>query len=201
MSKENIVDSDYNRKKVNWVKVDSISIGNVLFENQTAFIGDFEANPILKCMEIDGIIGSNIIKHCNWTIDPKNKTLILFSSIQKKSSEECIVIPFRTDLNTISLLILYSVNQGTKNISIDYGSNDSIALNNEIFNTLQNTNIIGDVFIEKGINQSGIIGKPIELDKRIAYSDSVRINNQELRNVMIRTGKRKFRGTKCRISD
>ncbi len=84
---------------------------------------------------------------------------------------------------------------------IDYGSNGSIALNNEIFNTLKNTNIIGDVFIEKGINQSGIIGKPIELDKRITYSDSVRINNQELRNVMIRTGKRKFRGTKCRISD
>ncbi len=152
-------------------------------------------------MEIDGIIGSNIIRHCNWTIDTKNKTLILFSSIQKKSSEECIVIPFRTDYkHNIFTDIIFGQSR-IKNILIDYGSNGSIALNNEIFNTLKNTNIIGDVFIEKGINQSGIIGKPIELDKRITYSDSVRINNQELRNVMIRTGKRKFRGTKCRISD
>ncbi len=69
VSEGNIVDSDYNRKKVKWVQVNSINVGNVSFKNQTAFVGDFEANPILNCLEIDGIIGSILIRQYNWTID------------------------------------------------------------------------------------------------------------------------------------
>jgi len=34
-----------------------------------------------------------------------------------------------------------------------------------------------------------IIGKPVELNRKISYSDSVRISNLSINNVMIRTGK------------
>lgn len=44
-----IIDSDHNRKKVKWAKIGSINIGNISFQKQTAFIGDFEAKspPIM----------------------------------------------------------------------------------------------------------------------------------------------------------
>ena len=72
---------------------------------------------------------------------------------------------------------------------VDYGSNGSIALSNEIYTLLQEKNIVSKTFIEKGINQSGIIGKPVELNRKISYSDSVRISNLSINNVMIQTGK------------
>lgn len=189
VSKGNIVDSDYNRKKVHWVQVDSISISNVSFLNQTAFIGDFDANPIMKCLEIDGIIGSNIIRQYNWTIDQEQNTLSLSSKIEINTFKESIVIPFKTDYQYNMFIDVYIGQSKVKNILVDYGSNGSIALNDEIFTALKEKNIISETFIEKGINQSGIIGKPVVLKREITYSDSVRTNSLHFRSVMIRTGK------------
>ncbi|WP_372801245.1 aspartyl protease family protein [Lutibacter sp.] len=189
VSKSNIVDSDYNRKKVKWVQVDSINIGNVLFQNQTAFIGDFNANPIMKCLGIDGIIGSNLIRQCNWTIDQEKYSLSLSRKMETNTLKESIVLPFKTDYQ---YNIFIDVNLGQtniKNILVDYGSNGSFALSDEIFNVLKEKNIISETFMEKGTSQSGIIGKPVKLNREITYSDSLRINNLNIKNVMIRTGK------------
>ncbi|WP_298286201.1 aspartyl protease family protein [uncultured Lutibacter sp.] len=189
VSKSNIVDSDYNRKKVKWVQVDSINIGNVLFQNQTAFIGDFNANPIMKCLGIDGIIGSNLIRQCNWTIDQEKYSLSLSRKMETDTLKESIVLPFKTDYQ---YNIFIDVNLGQtniKNILVDYGSNGSFALSDEIFNVLKEKNIISETFMEKGTSQSGIIGKPVKLNREITYSDSLRINNLNIKNVMIRTGK------------
>ena len=189
LSKGNIVDSDYNRKKVKWVQVDSINIGNVSFKNQTAFVGDFDANPIMSCLGIDGIIGSNLIRQYNWTIDQEKHSLSLSSKIGTDTRKESFVLPFKTD-NQYNIYLDINIGKSSiKNVLVDYGSNGSIALSNEIFNILQENNIVNKTFIEKGINQSGIIGKPVELNRQVSYSDSVRINNLSFKNVMLRTGK------------
>jgi hypothetical protein len=189
VSKGNIVDSDYNRKKVKWVRVNSINIGNVSFKNQTAFVGDFNANPIMNCLEIDGIIGSNLIRQYNWTIDQEKYTLSLSSKTGIDTREDSLVLPFKTD-NQYNIYVDINIGKlSIKNVLVDYGSNGSIALSNEIFALLQEKNIVNKTFIEKGINQSGIIGKPVELNRKISYSDSVRINNLSIENVMLRTGK------------
>ncbi|MEZ4970380.1 MAG: aspartyl protease family protein [Flavobacteriaceae bacterium] len=189
VSKGNIVDSDYNKKKVNWVQVDSIGIGKVLFSNQTAFVGDFDANPIIKCLEIDGIIGSNLIRNYNWTIDQKQNSLSLSDIIEIDTFKESVVIPFKTDYQYNIFIDAYFGQTKLKNILVDYGSNGSIALNDEIFSALKEKNIIGETFIERGVNQSGIIGKPVGLNREITYSDSVRTNGLQHKNVIIRTGK------------
>ena len=189
VSKGNIVDSDYNRMKVKWVQIESINVGNVLFQNQTAFVADFDANPIMKCLRIDGIIGSNLIRQCNWTIDQEKHILSLSNTIEKDAPKENIVLPFKTD-NQYNIFIDLNIgNSSIKNMLVDYGSNGSIALSNEIFTLLEEKNILNEKFIEKGINQSGIIGKPVELNREVSYSDSVRINNLSIKDVMIRTGK------------
>lgn len=189
VSKGNIKDSDHNRKKVLWAKVDAINIGDVSFMKQTAFIGDFDANPLYKCLKIDGIIGSNLIRHCNWTIDQKQKSLTLFNGIGEDNLKECITIPFKTDYQ-YNMFTDLNLGQATvKNVLVDYGSNGSIALNDDIFTTLKNRNIIGETLIEKGMQQSGIVGKTVDLRREIVYSDSVSIDSIYLKKVMLRTGK------------
>lgn len=189
VSKGNIIDSDHNKKKVNWVQVDSINIGNVSFMSQTAFVGDFDANPLLKCLGIDGIIGSNLIRQTNWTIDQEQKSLSLYSTIDKHVFKDCIIIPFKTD-DQYNIFLDLNIGQAkVKNVLMDYGSNGSISLNNEVFSTLKDRDIIGETLIEKGMRQSGIIGKTVDLNREIAYSDSVCIESVNLKKVMLRTGK------------
>ena len=121
VSKGNIVDSDYNRKKVKWVQVNSINIGNVSFKNQTAFVGDFDANPIMNCLGIDGIIGSNLIRHCNWTIDQEKYALSLSSKTGIDTREEGFVLPFKTD-NQYNIFVDINIGKSSiKNVLVDYG--------------------------------------------------------------------------------
>ena len=188
VSKGYIIDSDHNRKKINWAQIDSVLIGDVLFQNQTAFVGDFEANPIMKCLEIDGIIGSNLIRQSCWTINQEQKTLSLFLSLEKKDYENCIAIPFKTDYQYNIFIDLNFGQSKVKNMLVDYGSNGSIDLSNEIFTTLKDRSIIEAPLLEKGIKQSGIIGNPVDFKREITYSDSVMINDLELENVLIKTG-------------
>ncbi|MDF1672753.1 MAG: aspartyl protease family protein [Vicingaceae bacterium] len=190
ISKGKIVDSDHNRKKVNWSKIDSISIGNVIFKNQTAFVGNFKANPILKCLKIDGIIGSNLIRQCNWTIN-QSQNILTITNINEVNlkQKEGVTIPFKTDYQ-YNLFIDVNFGQSKlNNVLVDYGSNGSIAMSNEIFNALKNKNVFGNILLEKGVTQSGIIGIPIPINRKISFSDSVQIENLHLKNIRVQTGK------------
>ena len=196
VSKGNIIDSDHNRNKVNWVKIDSTLIGSVSFLNQTAFVGDFNANPVLKCLNIDGIVGSNIMRHCNWTINQVEQQLTLKSSMDKAMLHEPTSIPFKTDLQ-YNMFINVNFGQAlVKNILVDYGSNGSVALSKDIFDILKERSIIDQTFKEEGVQQTGIIGKPIDFSREITISDSVSISNLRLNNIELKTGKTNLIGNK-----
>lgn len=189
ISKGNLVDSDHNKTKIKWSQVESIRIGNVSFENQTAFIGDFEANPILKCLGIDGIIGSNLQRHANWTIDQNQGSLILYKGKDAKLSESTSSIPFTTD-HQYNIFININIGQAkVKNILIDYGSNGSIALSDALFATLKNAGVIDKTFEEKGTQQSGLVGQSVDLNREFTYSDAVTIAAMDIQNTKIQTGK------------
>ncbi|MCE4564554.1 aspartyl protease family protein [Maribellus sp. CM-23] len=189
VSSGSIRDSDHNRQKVDWVQVDSVSIGSVAFVNQTAFVADFEANPVISCLGIDGIIGSNLIRHCNWTIDQEQKLLTFDSNIDALALKESVSIPFETD-HQYNIFIDVNLGQArVKNLLLDYGSNGSVALNKEVFATLKEHAVLGNTFKEKGIQQTGIIGESVVLSREITWSDSLRIGHLNPENVLLKTGK------------
>jgi hypothetical protein len=189
ISSGTIVDSDLNKEAINWVSVDAINIGEVTFTGQTAFIGDFQANPILKCLGIDGIIGSNVIRQCNWTIDQAQKSLRLFSTIDAQMYDEHTVVPFITD-DQYNIFINLNIGQSTiKNILVDYGSVGAVSLSDEIFEVLKDRKTIDKIFTESGTNQSGIVGKAVALNRKNTITDAVELYGQPLKNVLLRTGK------------
>lgn len=188
VSEGNIIDSDNNRRAVNWVSVNAIGIGGVNFKDQTAFVGDFQSNPLLKCLEIDGIIGGNLIRHCNWTIDREGMSLHVYSADQNPSRENATAIPFTTD-NQFNIYTSLPIGNATvKNVLVDYGSNGAVAVSEQIFNTLKQQGIIENAYFEKGVNQSGIIGNEVPLDREITQTNSIRFGNEQLQDLVIRTG-------------
>jgi len=180
-----IVDSDNHRKKVIYVGIESIFLGEVPFLDQTAFVGDFKANPILACMEVDGIIGSNLIHFCNWTIDYQNKTISFTNQDLLTDDMNLLSQAFTTD-DQFNIITKLKIGDATiSKLKIDYGSNNSLSMPSEVFLTLVEKNIIKESFVKKGATQSGITGKVKAETSKVAYLDTVKIGNKSFIHVAI----------------
>lgn len=196
VSKGHMVDTDKNRQKISYVQVDTLTIGDIPFVDQTALVVNMEGNPFIACLGLDGIIGSNLMRFCNWQINYQDSLITFSNSSVNNTPENAIAIPFTTD-NQYDMLIDLQFGESTiSDMKIDYGSNGSISLSKSDFNDLNQKGAFGDVFNETGTTQSGIIGDPIKIDRQITIADTIKAGDLMLDNVRIRTGKSKLIGHK-----
>ena len=160
-----------------------------MFEDQAAFVGDFKANPIINCLELDGIIGSNLMRHCNWMIDQKNLTITASNQIRNSIKENSITLPFKSNQQYSMFTDLNFGKSTLNNVLIDYGSNGSVSLTDKIFKTLSDHEVFTSIYTEKGYANSGIVGKPIAIARKRTSTDSIRLDSQPIEKVLIKTGK------------
>lgn len=193
VSSGKIVDSDDNRTEVNYVSVDTLLLGQTPFTQQTAFVADFNANPILKCMDLDGIIGSNLMHHCNWTIDMQNKQLSFSNSPMDTSG---ITVPFRTNLQYDVLVDLKLNDLILPSIKLDYGSNGALSLSNELFDLLLEREDIDTFIVQKGLSQSGIIGTAVESNEKLSPIEAISLGELTFENIVAMSGSMELLGTK-----
>lgn len=194
ISRGRIVDSDKNRSMVQYVQVDTIQLGSIPFLEQTAFVADFTSNPLLECLNIDGIVGSNLMRHANWSIDQIRSEIMFSHELPKEVKEECIPVPFRTDLQYNVLLDLEMGSVTVKDFMMDYGSNGPISIPSHAMDILEELQEVDGSFRETGIKQSGIIGEPVSLDRRIAYMESVDLDGLNIHDVELRTSRSRLIG-------
>ena len=69
----------------------NIRIGKSLFNNIVCLVANTERLANLGCVNIDGVIGTSLIKLCNWKLDPTNQMISFSKSSFKKeiNSTEC----------------------------------------------------------------------------------------------------------------
>lgn len=182
-----IVDSDKNKIRVKYVRVDSMFIGGVRFGNIRAFVGDFQANPTLACLELDGIIGSNMMQVCNWQIDYVGQEIKLSSSAFLK--DEKYSVDFRHDKQYDIMVNMKMGKAKVSNMKIDYGNNSSISVPDEVFEVLTEEEIIESAFAEVGYSQGGLGGSPVPMNRYHGYLDSLSMGNLLSTNLKIKTGK------------
>lgn len=196
VSQGHIVDSDHNRKAVNYVQVDTLLIGSIPFINQTAFVGNFTKNPVFQCLGIDGIIGSNLMRHCNWAIDQKSRQLTLSSGIGEQWIKGSTSVPFKTDFQ-YNILVDIGVGEAkVKSMTLDFGSNGALSMPSDVFSFLKEQEIIDSTYYETGTQQAGIIGTPVNISTEHTISDSVNFNGLALGGVAIRTSPSSLIGTR-----
>lgn len=188
VSRGRIVDSDGNRSGVDFVEVDSIKIGQSIFSAQTAFVADFKANPILDCLDLDGIVGSNLMRFCNWVVDYHSDELILSSYLTESDTAGTLKWPFRTNMQYDLKVELAVGKARLDNVEIDYGSNGSLLLPTETFNILKDQGIIVHTSKKSGKQSGGIVGAEVEVNDETTHSDSVNIAGMYLENVVINSG-------------
>ncbi|MDX2304900.1 MAG: aspartyl protease family protein [Microscillaceae bacterium] len=64
------------------VLLDSIKIGKLCFKQIVAFVTDFNQGEIMKCYEIDGIIGGNLMAAAIWQFDKSRKQIRITKNLK-----------------------------------------------------------------------------------------------------------------------
>ncbi|MCO4820890.1 MAG: aspartyl protease family protein [Flavobacteriaceae bacterium] len=188
ISKGKLTDSDKSKSTVNYVQVKSMNVGGISFKNQTAFVSDLSANPILDCMNLDGILGSNTMRLCNWEFNFQKEQFVIHNNSDFSAPKNAAELPFKTD-KQYDIMIPVGVGANkVRNLKLDTGSNGGLTIPVSIFNTLSDNKRFTSVFTETGKKQSGLFGKAVAINRKLTYTDSIAIKGLAMKDVEIKTG-------------
>ena len=197
ISTSDLTDAQGNKQKTKYVKIDTLAIQDIPFINTSAFVANFENNPVLKCLNIDGIIGSNLMRFYTWQIDLKNNKLRFTDlSINEICDPTFVQSSFYTDDQYSVLMDFKAEEIVVKNLKVDYGFNSWLSLPGNIFDEMENKEVFENVFDKVGTTTSGLFGKPQSHNTKIGVFDICSINNLQVKNLEVQTGKSRLLGTK-----
>lgn len=147
-SSTKVTDSRNTKRKTERTLIKELSIGTVSFENITAVIIDWPENSSIECITGDGIIGNNLIRHCNWVVDYQNKTLTAtdkelkldgISYTNMKYGDKRPYLQLELDSFTIDNVLLDLGSSGSLDLSLrEYEKYPSIKKNYKHFHLLEN---------------------------------------------------------------
>ena len=195
VSKGTLRDSDNSQITVDYVKIPAIELNDVIFKDQVAFVGDFNKNPIIECLGIDGIIGSNMMRFCNWKIDAKNKIIQISNEEFKLQYHDSIKMKFKPNGQYSIKIQTHLGKSKLTNLTLDYGSNGGITVPQRIYDTLTNRNIVKKSILEYGVASSGLGGQLKKINRKFSRVDSLALGNVISNNVPIKIGKSGLLGT------
>lgn len=100
-----VINTDFygNTQRVPMIKIDSITIEGYKFFDVEAIVADL--NQLFPCQNIDGIIGSNVLKRGSWTIDYESLKLSFSESSIIKNKTEGAPFKLREGLIYLDLTI------------------------------------------------------------------------------------------------
>ena len=179
-----VQDSSGNEKEENYVLIDNIKINNINFQNIGAISTDFNKVFEVKCLNLDGIIGSNLMSLAIWEFDYAAQTITITNNrnnlnIDKKSD----VLSFKPKKNQgIPKVDVFINNKKAKRITFDTGSTSDFSMSlNEFSDVVLNSENI-ETF---GNSSTGIYGKGADRKSLYSKVNSIKLGTINLQNQIL----------------
>ncbi|MCB0598104.1 MAG: aspartyl protease family protein [Lewinellaceae bacterium] len=123
-----VSDSQNNRSKLEFVRLESLAFGGVEIAHSAALATDLS---LFHCLGIDGLLGANAMSHFDWEVDYQEETIGLYrkgGAGQPEASYK-IAIPFTTNAQgTPDLEIGIPGRLSTSGLTLDLGSTRGISI-------------------------------------------------------------------------
>lgn len=134
LGKRNAGDSQGSSQKLEFVVIDSVRIGDIIFTNTAALIADLKAAVEINCLKIDGIIGANLMKLAYWKIDPKEKSIFCASNLSDLTNglSDSIALPFQPNFVFKPYISLSLDGKVVDHILWDTGAGDYLSLSKDL---------------------------------------------------------------------
>ena len=153
------IDSQGNSSVLDYVKVSKINIRNAAFLNTTAAVADLKQADAIACLNIDGLIGANLMRKAYWQIDCQQKILrIITNPEQLNIPKESYAIPFTADVTGTPLVHLKIGQVEVRKLKIDTGSVGFLSTDISIYDGIKEKDYILKERSSYGTNSVGLFG-------------------------------------------
>jgi hypothetical protein len=189
IKKELISDINGRLDSTYYLQVPQIQIGKVSFEGITGGLADLNAG-LLACFQIEGIIGSNLLKNSILHIDYVQKKIILTDQIQKLNLSRQNANRLLLEENQATPIIdIKPFPQAKEQVLIDTGDDGFYSMGLRSFQFFMgNTNLKEYVISQaKGADTYGLHGLEQDTTKHILHFDSLKIGSNYFSQVRITT--------------
>lgn len=161
ISQNLVYDSQNQSQMQNYVQVDSLNLACVLFTDLTAVEADLRYSPILACLNIDGIIGANLMRHAYWEMDASTGFLRMTSTKQHwpQGNNKLHTKPFKIKRTYTPVIELQVANTLYPNITFDTGSSDLLSLGKDANNDYCADSVM---FKAYGYLSAGLFGSNVD---------------------------------------
>jgi predicted aspartyl protease len=153
----NVGDSNGKERKQEFVRMPEFAIGSQTFGGFTAVVVDLDLSPVIACLDIDGIIGANVMCRAHWKIDYEDQVLY-FSNVDEFIPEvdDATVIPFRTKASFTPVVDLMIDSALVEDVTFDTGSASAVSISRD---RVPNFKAISEnAMVSYGYISSGIYG-------------------------------------------
>lgn len=188
LHKDLMADANLNRDSVTAVEVNDLNLGGIIFNQipATTLIPDF-----YKCMSIEGVIGSNLLRNSIVSI-VSNRHIIIFTdqknklNLKSKNSAPLVTNMGLQSDPKIKILIAGKVYLG---ISFDTGDNQFLRASDEMVNMIKKYNVFDTLTTGYGASTIGAMGLQKNTDKYLLKIPFFTVGNGKFNNLMFESNK------------
>lgn len=173
-----IRDSRGHKKRTPLIIIDSLKLGDLIFENVLTAVIEYPKESIINCIAYDGILGQNAIRLANWTVDYESQRFTVSDSSIDMGKND-LIIPFK--YNNSPRVNFTLGHAEVENILFDTGSNGLIDFPASLKEDLDDSLFVGKPsrFID-GTSQ-GVFGSSLDTHQ-ILYPAKLKLDTCELKN-------------------
>lgn len=190
---QNTGDSQGVKEKLDFVVVPEIYLNGICFKETGAAVADLKQSDVIACLDIDGIIGANLMKEAIWEFDYERKVITISD---KKSSftipENGIHLPFTPALSSTPKVTITYNGVEDKNVTFDTGSNGLFTTSKATLKKIEEKKPPVKKAMSFGSSGSGLYGAAKADTSYIILIDSTQIGGLFIENnaVSIENGAR-----------
>jgi predicted aspartyl protease len=187
----NVNDANKLNQTMQSVVIPKIEIGNLTFEGQVALVFDLKNHNLLSCYNIDGFIGSNLLKTSILKIDKKNQNLIITDQIELLNVK---VKPIKIELFGSQKAPYIELNFSGKNkekasdmVLFDTGMDGLYDMSKRAFTAFEKQNIFEIKGESEGLSSVGLFGLGNPSLQRLLLLENTFLNNKSIKNLYANT--------------
>lgn len=177
-----VTDAYGNRNPLNFTITDQFTVGPLEHKKIGALIADFRSVPIFDCMEIDGLIGSNMMRKAVWQFDFRQKTIHVAPDASHFDLKRATPLRIRTKGTGTPITDIQLGPTRLKNQTVDFGSGNGITVLRE---KVPSSSIRDTVAIGYGNAGTGLYGASQDTVYYLR-TDSLQIGPDNLSDAVLR---------------
>ncbi|SDH99783.1 Aspartyl protease [Flavobacterium omnivorum] len=186
-----ISDANQIKSTMNIVQLPNLTIGSIIFENSVALSSQDENNLVFDCFEIDGFIGSNLLRNSIIQIDVKNKILIITNDLKKlhlnNENSSKLSLFGQQSSPFIWLKLTGSKDSGKEQVLLDTGMKGFYDISHKNYIKFKDEKIFSEVANGKGSESIGLSGNSPESEQVRLLLKHMKIANSAFLNISTTT--------------